>query len=83
MKIKILSIVITSLLTFGLICTVGIPIAYENVFAQGEGSGGMTGSGDNETTGEMTNGNNATGGGMSEGKTDPNGEATDLCTGGP
>jgi hypothetical protein len=31
----------------------------------------------------MTNGNNATGGGMSEGKTDPNGEATDLGTGGP
>jgi hypothetical protein len=83
MEIKIRSIVITSILAFALIGTVGIPIAYENVFAQGEGSGGMTGSGDNETTGGMTNGNNATGGGMSEGKTDPNGEATDLGTGGP
>ncbi|HJT83075.1 MAG TPA: hypothetical protein VJ697_01210 [Nitrososphaeraceae archaeon] len=58
-------------------------MAYVNVFAQDEGSSGMTGSGDNGTTGGMTNGNNATVEGMSEGKTDPNGEATDLGTDGP
>ena len=83
MEIEIHSKVITSILSFALILTVGMPIAYENVFAQGEGSGGITGNGDNETAGGMTNHNNATSGGMSEGKTDPNGEATDLGTGGP
>ena len=53
------------------------------MFAQGEGLSGTTTDGINETTGGMTNGNNTTGGGMSEGKIDPNGEATDLGTGGP
>src|SRR5688572_28172819 len=52
-------------------------------FAQGEESediGGMTEDGE---TG-MTDGlGNDTGGGMSEGQTDPNGEGTDLGTGGP
>ncbi|HSF01095.1 MAG TPA: hypothetical protein VLA48_09405 [Nitrososphaeraceae archaeon] len=51
------------------------------MFAQGEGPGGTTTSGDTGITDGMTNGGNATGG-MSEGQTDPNGEV-DLGTGGP
>jgi len=53
MEIKIHSIVITSILAFALIGTTGISVAFENVFTQGEGPGGMTG-GDSGTTGGMT-----------------------------
>jgi hypothetical protein len=75
MELKIHSIFITSILAFALIGATGIiPTAFENVFAQGEGSGGMTGgdsgitgSGGN-TTGGMTGGDTGTTtGGMTEG----------------
>lgn len=54
MEVKIFSIVITSLLAFALLAA-GIPSAFVNVLAQGEGgdsgtTGGMTGS-DSGTTG--------------------------------
>jgi hypothetical protein len=55
MKLKIHSIAITSILAFALIGTAGISTAFENVFGQNEGSGGMTGS-DSGTTGGMTEG---------------------------
>jgi hypothetical protein len=76
-----LTIAISSILAFALITT--IPTSFENVFAQGEGPGGTTTSGNTGITDGMTNGGNATGG-MSEGQTDPNGEGeVDLGTGGP
>ena len=68
MKLKIHSIFITSILAFALIGATGIPTAFENVFAQGEGSGGMTG-GDSGTTGGMTGGGGNTTGGMTGGDT--------------
>jgi hypothetical protein len=62
MELKIHSIVITSILAFILIGATGIPTAFENVFAQGEGPGGMTG-GDSGTTGGMTGSDSGTTGG--------------------
>lgn len=59
MELKIYSIIITSILAFALI---GMPVAFENVFAQGEGPGGMTG-GDSGTTGGMTGSDSGTTGG--------------------
>lgn len=86
MELKIYSIFITSILAFALIGATGIPTAFENVFAQGEGSGGMTG-GDSGTTGGtggdsgMTGGGGNTTGGMTGGDT---GTTTDGMTeGGP
>jgi hypothetical protein len=63
MKLKIHSIAITSILAFALIGTAGISTAFENVFGQNEGSGGMTGS-DSGTTGGMTGSDSGTPGGM-------------------
>ena len=78
-----LTIGILSILVFALILNSDIPPTFQNVFAQGEGLSRTTTDGDSGTTGGMTNDNNAIGGGMPEGKTDPNGEAPDLGTGGP
>jgi len=84
MKLKVYStIVISSLLGFVLIAAAGIStIAFVNAFAQEEemeDKGEMNGDRDKG----MTNGLGNDTGGMSEGHIDPNGEATDLGTGGP
>ena len=84
MKLKVYStIVISSLLGFVLIAATGIStIAFVNAFAQEEemeDKGEMNGDRDKG----MTNGSGNDTGGMSEGNVDPNGEATDLGTGGP
>ena len=64
MNSKIHAIVISSVLAFALIA--GIPAAFVNVLAQGDGGngggeGGMTGGGN--TTGGMTDGGGGDGGG--------------------
>lgn len=84
MKSKVYStIVISSLLGFVLIAAAGIStIAFVNAFAQEEemeDKGEMNGDRDKG----MNNGLGNDTGGMSEGHVDPNGEATDLGTGGP
>ena len=84
MKLKVYStIVISSLLGFVLIAAAGISTtAFVNAFAQEEemeDKGEMNGDRDKG----MTNGLGNDTGGMSEGHIDPNGEATDLGTGGP
>jgi hypothetical protein len=83
MKLKIHSIFITSILAFALIGATGIPTAFENVFAQGEGSGGMTG-GDSGTTGGMTGSDSGTTGGTGgdSGMTGGGGNTTGGMTGG-
>ena len=78
-----LTIGISSILAFALILDLEILATFQNVFAQAEGLSGTTTDSDSGTTGGMTNDNNATEGGIPEGKTDPNGEAPDLGTGGP
>ena len=84
MKLQIyLTIGISSILVYALTCICNITDISKMCLHKGEGLSRTTTDYNSETTGGMTNGNNATGGGMSKGKTDSNGKATDLGTGGP
>ena len=79
MEIKISSIVITSIIAFALIGTAGISVTFANVFAQGEGPGGISG-GDSGTTGGMTGSDSGTTGGTG-GDSGTTGENTEDDTG--